>query len=165
MIINERLKKYGESEENTRFANYLREVGNGTLQVHSDLGADLIQIPDLNTFQSENLTDFIDWVYPTLTLDGSIKSTSCIISPLNKDVDIINTICLSKISKSRKSINKYFTLQSVDSIVAQENDNEMALFQEEFLNSIDIAGMPLHNLNISPKGFMQTLLNHKITII
>ena len=94
---NERLKRYGVNEANTRLATCLMEIGNGTFPVvrQGEVLAGCIQIPNEYIFGSDNIDAFVNWAYPTLA-DGTVNSSSSITTPLNRDVDNLNSKCLEK---------------------------------------------------------------------
>jgi hypothetical protein len=135
---NERLKRHGVNEANSRLANYLMDVGNGTLP---EVVNNCIRIPDEYIFDSSNITEFIDWAYPTLT-QGIVDTASSIIAPLNKDVDLLNEECLAKMTPNVQAL----VLLSSDEVVVEDNAVEVGNFQEEYLNTIKLPGLPPHRL-------------------
>ena len=64
----------------------------------------------------------------------------CILTPLNKSVDIINDICLNKIQNEEE-----ITYKSFDSVGL---DDCSSLFSQEFLNSREFVGVPKHLLKL-----------------
>jgi ATP-dependent DNA helicase PIF1 len=144
LTINERLKRFGASEANLRLANKLIEIGNGTLPavVH-----DCIQIPQEYIFNSSeednNISSFVDWAYPYLA-QGTVDSRSSIIAPWNADVDFINTKCLEKMTPSVTAM----VLASSDEVVVIDDPIETQHFQEEYLNTIVLPGLPPHLLEL-----------------
>jgi ATP-dependent DNA helicase PIF1 len=137
---NERLKRHGVNEANTRLAAYLMEVGNGTIP---EVVNGCIRIPDEYIFHSDSVEEFIDWVYPTLST-GVVNSASSIITPLNKDVDTLNKKCLSRMTPDINPV----VLASCDEVVVEDDPIEAIHFQEEYLNTITLPGLPPHLLEL-----------------
>ena len=67
---NEQLNRHGVNEANTRLADYLMELGNGTIP---EVSHGCIRIPDQYVFESDNMDDFIDWAYPNIS-NGNVNS-------------------------------------------------------------------------------------------
>ncbi len=62
--------------------------------MEDSLGSDMIRIPDEWLSQTDNLYDFIDECYgdiQTKYLDPNYWANQAILTPLNDDVDAINT--------------------------------------------------------------------------
>jgi len=137
---NERLKRYGYNEDNTRLANYLMEVGNGTIPA---IVNDFICLPNEYVFDSNDIKAFIDWAYPTLA-NGFVNSSSSIITPLNRDVDALNKLCLNKMTPQIAAV----VLASSDEVIVEDNPIEIQNFQEEYLNTISLPGLPPHILEL-----------------
>ena len=97
---NGRLKRHGVSEANTLLADHLMELGNSTIP---EVAHGCIHIPDQYIFESDNMDEFIDWAYPDLS-NGNGNSASSIITPLNKDVSILNKKCIQKMSPATNDI-------------------------------------------------------------
>jgi ATP-dependent DNA helicase PIF1 len=135
---NERLKRYGHNEANTRLAAYLMEVGNGTPPA---IQHGCIRIPDEYVFQSNDIEFFVDWAYPALA-QGIIDTSSSIIAPLNRDVDTINRHCLRKMTPDKQAV----VVMSSDEVVVGDDPIEVNNFQEEYLNTITLPGLPPHVL-------------------
>ena len=86
------------------------------------------------------MDDFIDWAYPDLS-NRNVNSASSIITPLNKDVSILNKKCIQKMSPATNAI----VIASSDEVVIEEDPIEAQHSQEEYLNNITLSGLT-HNL-------------------
>jgi hypothetical protein len=137
---NERLKRYGVNAANTRLADFLMAVGNGTVPP-SALGC--IRIPDEYVFPSDSIEEFIDWAFPDLA-QGDVNSSSSVIAPLNRDVDTVNELCLTKMTPTIPAV----VLASSDEVVVEDDPIEVQHFQEEYLNTITLPGLPPHLLHL-----------------
>ena len=89
------------------------------------------------------MDDLIDWEYPDLS-NGNINSASSIITSINKDVSILNKKCILKISLATNAID----LASSDEVVIEDDHIEAQNFQEEYLNTIPLSGLPPHLLEL-----------------
>ena len=141
LTINERIRRLASSVEDINdFSDFLLSIGNGAVPIHRDLGEYMIRIPDEFIFQSDKLEDFIDWCFPNIANDPDVVDKA-ILTPLNKDADIINHIALNKMS-GPISLHK-----SIDSVTSDEAGEAMQ-YPVEFLNSLTMSGMPVHNLEL-----------------
>ena len=140
---NERLKRFGVNAANTRLAEFLVKVGNGTVPHDPNVVNDCIRIPDKYVFPSDDINSFIDWVYPNLH-EGHVDSSSSIIAPLNKDVDYLNSKCLERMTPGVQAL----LLASCDEVVVQDDPVEIQNYQEEYFNQISLAGLPPHLLEL-----------------
>ena len=89
------------------------------------------------------MDDFIDWAYPDLS-NRNVNSASSIITPLNKYVSILNKKCIQKMSPATNTI----VLASSDEVVIEDDPIEAQHFQEEYLNTITLSGLPPHLLEL-----------------
>ena len=141
LTVNERIRRLaGPTEDLDSFSNFLTNIGNGTMPIHRDLGEFMIRIPDEFIFRSKKLEDFIDWCFPDIAHNPDVGDKA-ILTPLNKDCHELNRMALQKMAGA-VSVHR-----SIDSIMEDEV-NEAANYQIEFLNSLDLSGMPVHNLEL-----------------
>ena len=49
--VNVRIQNNGNNMDNQEFCNFILNVGNGTLPIHTDLGDDIVQIPEKYLFK------------------------------------------------------------------------------------------------------------------
>jgi hypothetical protein len=150
LTINERVRRNGNTPESLAFSDFLMQIGNGDPRlVETEINENTIKIPDQYVFTaSEKIEDFIEWCYPDIRSEN-VNDIQCsdraILSPLNKDVDDLNSIAINMMHNRDRVI----TFQSVNSVEDQnlQNDQEPA-YPEEFLNSLEIPGMPPHVLKL-----------------
>ena len=109
---NMRVKNSDFDEE---FEKYLRDIGQGKIETHPDIGEQMIKIPDKMKSKSEDLETFCDEVFPNLDqrITEGLKNTldkpdshdkwiheRTIVCSQNEDVEEINKICLEKIQSN-----------------------------------------------------------------
>ena len=128
-------------------------IGNGIETTFNQYGSDMVRLPKHMVSTARNLEEFVDNIYPSL--DVNCNNTKFIISrailtPLNEDVDIINEIALRKISGEEK------ILKSIDKM---DNDDNSCLYPVEFLNSLEVNGLPAHNLKLKKNSVIILLRN------
>lgn len=112
---------------------------------HPDLGEDIVQIPDEYVFQNEDIHELINWCYPDLHnphFNAENNTIKGILTPLNKDVDYLNDIALTKVNGNT------ITLESADSAIATEGMPNENIYPTEFLNTLTPSGMPPHSLQL-----------------
>jgi ATP-dependent DNA helicase PIF1 len=159
LSINERVKRNGNSLEAQEFSQFLLQVGNGDNSLlDNDLDDITIKIPEQFiynnngvTSNSEKLENFIEWCYNDIKSPNYAEiqcSDKAILTPLNKDVDILNNIAINMMQNRGDIIllNSLDSVEDQDRIPQHQNDN--MLFPTEFLNSLDIAGMPPYQLKV-----------------
>jgi len=141
LTINERIRRVASSNEDLdSFSDFLSNVGNGAIPIHRDLGDFMIRIPDEYVFQSKKIEDFIDWCFPNIAQNPDVGDKA-ILTPLNKDCHELNSMAL------RKMAGDVSLHRSVDSIDGDEA-GEALNYPVEFLNTLDLSGMPVHNLEL-----------------
>ena len=117
-------------ESETTHKEFLLSVGAGL--------DTLIPIPlDLKT-NNNQLEELIEFVYPNLRNPGT---DSIILTTKNRTVDMINSLVIEKLDQIPR------VYASADSIEESEDINS-AMFPVEFLNSLNISGMPEHLLRL-----------------
>ena len=121
-----------------QFADQLLAIGDGKFPI--DTSPDVIQLPEnVGTFVS-NVSELISRVYPDLLQNFTNivwLSERCILAPLNKTTHAINTTLVEQLPGD---CVEYRSLDSVP------DDTQAVQFPIEFLNSLEISGLPLHLL-------------------
>ena len=142
LFRNERCRG-DEAAEN--YAQWLIELGNGTLPTLTET-VDTIRLPDeLCLDEGETLQNLINFVYDDLNrvqpqTDTAFEyfSHRVIVTPLNKNVKAVNTV----IQDARPGeISKHLSADS-----AQSDDG--VIYPPEFLNSLEMSGLPPHQLKL-----------------
>ncbi|KAL8156433.1 hypothetical protein AgCh_001501 [Apium graveolens] len=119
-----------------------------------------ILIPDQFIIPRINnpLTNIINVMYPGIELsykEHQYLKDRAILSPTNKIVDEINNHVLDRIPGEE---HVYLSVDIIDEGPINENDQNSA-FPEEFLNSIDMPGMPKHKLKLKIGGVVMLTRN------
>ena len=148
-----RLKKNMRAKENeSEFANWLLELGNGTLpSPDHETFPNAIKIPDTcNIVQSDIVTE----VFSDIT-DVQALADRVILTPTNAETLKLNNHLLDKLPGETEV---YF---SVDKAVC--DTEEAANYPMEFLNNITPSGMPPHELRLKTGAIIMLLRNLDIT--
>ncbi len=140
LSINMRLS----SESNTNYAQFLINVGNGTQTTSTiDDHNDYITIPE-NMWMPLNQNNLFSTIYDDFSLNYSnpeyIEKRS-ILCPLNLQTDDINKLATSFLP----GLSTIYL--SIDSIL-DDNQNNNLFFNTEYLNSLQISGLPNHSLEL-----------------
>ena len=153
LTVNERVNRAGQSVATKLFASFLMEIGNGTLKGHPTLPPEMVLIPEQfllkPTSNATAASELIDWCFPELNCpnaDFATMSTRAILTPLNKDVEELNSIAVSKLILSNETDTT--TFRSADSIADDSDNNMGALYPIEFLQTLAPSGFPPHILNL-----------------
>jgi hypothetical protein len=133
LTINERVKRRGNSAEHVAFANYLLNVGSGTLNDSYDL----IEIPS-SIIHHGNLQDLLHFTQPFMR-EGVFDPDNAILTPTNADAQRINDLALHILGGDT------MTLYSRDYV---KDDTQAAIYATEFLNSLNVSGLPPHELKV-----------------
>ena len=156
LTINERVCASSDSTKAAQYADFLLQMGEGRLPIEETVSPDAVAIPTGYLFQGATLQDFILWCYPSIYENGEDFSDKAIVTTKNKDVDSINETRLMK-HQGEKNV-----LLSADSIDSDAYD--ASLYPTEFLNSLSIAGLPPHALNLkvgAPIMLLRTIDIHR----
>ena len=136
-----------DSEE-IEFSEYILKIGNGEEEVVLEVGENVIQIQE--DYLVDTLEELIETTFPELEIGPENVTDGCIYTPLNRDVHIINTICLGKFPGDSK------TYLSADSIL--EDDHKEAV-PSEYLNAMTPSGLPDHHLTLKVGAPVMLLRN------
>uniref|UniRef100_A0A8D9BCK9 ATP-dependent DNA helicase n=1 Tax=Cacopsylla melanoneura TaxID=428564 RepID=A0A8D9BCK9_9HEMI len=118
-----------------QFSKQLLEIGNGYDTIVHKLPEDFCTL-------ASSTQDLIDLVFPdigTKFTDKDWLSSRAILAPKNSDVNAINSTIQDKIP------GEYKTYTSLDTMM---NQDEVVNYPTEFLNSLDIPGVPPHELRL-----------------
>ena len=132
-----------------RWKEYLLQIGNGQrLDVPECVLAalrtdDVVPLPPNIVSDAKTADELIDQIYPNLggEFDASNIDGTAILTPYNRDVDALNALAMSRVTGEAKF------LYSDDSVV-DEGDGSDEFYTEEFLNSKNLSGMPVHALKL-----------------
>ena len=193
LTINERLNQQRIHNNNNfllteQFNNFLLKIGkfDDSLKVFDEDNKELeniIQIPNDYIFQplqnindnnSNNIEDnhidqLIKWCYPNIGNENSIENNDV----LNNNISIKNTVIMTTLNSTSNHINnraidlmannkELYVLKSADTTINPEED--AIQYTSEFLNSLDIPGMPPHELKLKIGAPVILLRNLDTTI-
>ena len=128
--------QYDASAE--RFAKHLLDIGNGKMAV--DRSSQCITLPTNFCEMNSSQDDLIDKVFTNISHnfnDHQWLSARAILAAKNEDVNAINVII------QRRIPGEEITYKSIDTVM---NEEEVVNYPTEFLNSLDLPGMPPHIL-------------------
>jgi ATP-dependent DNA helicase PIF1 len=139
-LIKFRLSENMRAREDPQFAAFLLALGNGQLQTEENA---LIQLP-MHIIQTcavaeEPITTLGESIFPEISnqlIDPDIFTDRAILTPLNDDVDLINSILIDKFQGDA------VTYKSFDSVL----DDHCNLYPTEFVNKLCPGGMSPHEL-------------------
>ena len=125
--------KMSGSEEAKEFSEFLLSIGDGTI-------GDLIKMPANMMTETDKIEELTDFVFPNLEINHrnpNWLSERAILCPTNTEADEINSWMSSKFQGEEK------LFKSCDN-----TDDFNQEFQSEFLNTINLPGMPPHKLTL-----------------
>ncbi|XP_055910566.1 uncharacterized protein LOC129944932 [Eupeodes corollae] len=120
------------------FSKQLLEIGNGKVAVDKSTG--LITLPSNFCNITQSKKELVQRVFPNILQNyrnHDWLSERAILAGKNKDVSDLNASILQEID------GQFFAYKSVDTII---NEDEVVNYPTEFLNSLDLPGLPSHYL-------------------
>jgi ATP-dependent DNA helicase PIF1 len=150
------------------YANWLIELGNGTLPTTGNLSSNVIEIPPDFLITEENAESFtgddqdprisalIHHVFgdPKHLLDQDVSeevNSRAILCPKNDECLKINNAIIKNMP------GEEFVYKSIDTITGDEE--EVSNFPTEFLNTLKISGIPPHTLKLKVGAIIMLLKN------
>jgi ATP-dependent DNA helicase PIF1 len=140
-------------QEAESFNDFLNHIGDGTYPTHPDMGPNLIEILSRILAQNQELKEFIKEIYPDLEThseDSIYKQQRVILTTKNSTVDRINEYVIDKFP------GESHTFFSADSL--EDDDNKNA-YTPEFLNTLNLSGLPPHKLILKKNATIILLRN------
>lgn len=124
------------------FVEFLKRLGNGTERQYPEYGSDMIEIPQ---HLLGNCNRIIEDVFGDVSDVTNILSErvfkSVILAPKNEDCHLINEDIMSRMAGEAKVYNSY------DKVIC-EGDQQINDYPVEFLNSLNVSGLPPHKLKL-----------------
>lgn len=135
----------------TVFSKQLLDIGNGKVAVDSSTG--LMTFPTDFCHFTESKEELIQRVFPDIKQQYNNHdwlSERAILAAKNKDVDDLNATIQNFLP------GELFTYKSVDTAT---NQDDVVNYPTEFLNSLDLPGLPPHNLKLKVGSVVIMLRN------
>jgi ATP-dependent DNA helicase PIF1 len=129
-----------QAEEQRAWCEYLMRIGDGRESIQNNIRDNFVRFPPQISSTSNNPEDLIATVYGDMIrapIPVTLFVDNCIMTSLNKTVDQLNTIAMQKFPGNER------TYYSADRAI---DDDSMATYPTEFLNSLQPQGMPPHKL-------------------
>lgn len=133
------------------FIQFLKSLGNGDMQTFPQFGPDLIEIPSHLLGDPANIIEDIFGNITDTILSSQILN-SVILAPKNEDCSFINNDILNRIPTEEKA---YFSFDKVISDDIREQNN----YPVEFLNTLNVSGLPPHKLVLKENSIVLLIRN------
>lgn len=133
------------------FSKQLLDIGNGKIAV--DISTGFITLPTDFCQLTESKEELIGRVFPNVAQNfknHNWLSERAILAAKNKDVDDLNASIQNFIP------GQLFSFKSVDTVI---NQDEVVNYPTEFLNSLELPGLPPHNLQLKVGSVIIMLRN------
>ncbi|GFW89288.1 ATP-dependent DNA helicase [Trichonephila clavipes] len=133
------------------FVKQLMDIGNGRME--NDESTQCITLPEIFCKITESIDELVQNVFPNIAQNYKNHqwlSTCAILAAKNIDVNTINFTIQHGIPSETTAY------KSIDTV---ENQDEVVSYPTEFLNSLDLPGMPPHVLTLKlayPSYFFET---------
>ena len=151
------------------FAAYLLLLGDGQVEVEPNVGDNAIRLPDIiTTPEAWEQKDLLMHVYPDLVarvlacaepggvnVDTDFFKTRAILSPTNKIVNALNDVALDALKDNGAHVTVYTSTDTIQGATANDYIN----YPIDFLHSLEMAGLPPHELRLTPGSIIILLRN------
>lgn len=140
MKLNRNMRLHQDSQ---KWNEFILQIGNGAFPSKVINDEEYIEIPDqLLLSPHQNIDDMISSVYgqDVSYLTPKQLHDCIILTPRNKDVEMINNSIIEKIHGNAR------VYKSADSVCYDTSNN--CILPEEFLNSLNASGLPPHKLTL-----------------
>jgi len=130
-------------KEAKKFTDMLDHIGHGTVPVHLQRGSDVIQLEQDFISSSDTLSDFIEEIYPDLSIrynEPDYLTKGAILSPKNVIVDTLNETIQQKFPGCLHP--PYLSADTLG------DEDDPLRFPGELLNSLTPSGLPPHKLSL-----------------
>jgi ATP-dependent DNA helicase PIF1 len=153
LLVNMRLRLNGVDKQAEDYGKWLITIGNGTAPTTSnDYFNDLVTLPQ-NICMPANIQDLTNWVFPDIHRHYTNPNWMCeraVLAPKNNTVHEINT------SMAERFPGNSIRIESADDLI---EGSENAAIPNEYLNTLNPAGLPRHLLTLK-KGIPMILLRN-----
>ena len=149
LIKNMRVEQRGVSNE---FSDLLLKVGDGNIVENKELGENMVYLPQDLFIESSQGDDLVNEIFPNFEnnfQDVSWIKSRAILCPTNEECRYINQILLDKLPGDG------VVYKSCDAV----SDHEAHMYPTEFLNTIELQGIPSHYLELKPGAVVILLRN------
>ena len=154
--INMRAQMMGsgpDAQEQQSWANYLKEIGEGTCATVSIDGVEHVEVPADLAMPTGNIDDLIQHVYrelPQRWMEQTYLKGRAILTGTNNVVDAVNEKVMAMLPQPSK---EYLSVDCV------KETHDAFEWPTEFLNNLNFSGMPPHKLILKPGAPIMLLRN------
>lgn len=137
------------------FSKQLLDIGDGVVAIDTFTG--LVSFPNDFCLLTESKEELIQRVLPDVAQqfkNHNWLSKRAILAAKNEDVDDLNAIIQNFIP------GQLFSFKSVDTVI---NQDDFVNYPTEFLNSLELPGLPPHNLQLKIGSVIIMLRNINLT--
>lgn len=133
------------------FVEFLKQIGNGERRQFPQFGDSIIELPPhLIGNECDIVNDVFGNVSETLLTDRMVNSV--ILAPTNEDCLLINNDVMNRMPGELK------TYYSYDKIIC-DDEREVNNYPVEFLNSLNVSGLPPHKLSLKVNSIVLLIRN------
>ena len=146
---NMRVEQKGESKE---FSDLLLKIGDGKIMENKEMGENIVKLPEDLFIDSQRGDDLVAHIFPDFENkfgDVSWVRNRAILCPTNEECKYINSILLDLLP------GEGTVYKSCDSV----SEHEAHMYPTEFLNTIELQGIPPHYLELKPGAVIILLRN------
>ena len=146
---NMRVELKGQSAE---FSDLLLKIGNGSLPVNTDIGESMVELPQDIFMKTASASDLAESVFPefkTNYTDISWVKNRAILCPTNEECCEVNKLLLKQLP------GESTVYKSCDMVSQYESH----MYPTEFLNTIELQGIPPHHHELRAGAIIMLLRN------
>ena len=149
----------GNNPQSIQFAKLLLDVGGNNPTIKRIHYTDTIKLSNDLLIHNDlpNTPETIINVIFQNIFSGTIENDSAILTPKNCDCDVMNSIAIGKFSTESPIIHLY-SAGTVKNDDGTDNFNNN-LYPTDFLDSMNVSGFPLHELELKERALVMLLRN------
>lgn len=137
--------------EEVEFIEFLKKIGNGEAPKFPHLGEDIIEIPSQLVGNENNIIDDVYGnIVENILTDRILKSV--VLAPTNECCAMVNRDVLNRLPGESKIYHSYDKVICDDAL-------EINNYPVEFLNSLNVSGLPPHKLELKVNSIVILIRN------
>lgn len=143
-FLTQNLRANANDQNHANFLTFLNRIGDGLFTVNDRPIEHEVRIPREMLSGAGNFNEFVDDVFPRFRENQNMMDygSTAILASTNNDVDEINQFFLNCFRPLDANISR--TYLSADSLSQDEPEENLLNLTPEFMNSINVAGLPPH---------------------
>ena len=166
-VVRHTLTHNRRAANDVEYSKFLLDLGDGAIPDEPSVGPHAIQLPDrLLMPATDGIVELVQWVFGDVRTQGlecvstvesaddiASLSAKALLAPKNDVVDSVNDMILQTFDTS--DVHTFFSSDCIKGGSAEDYNN----YQADFLNSLDMPGLPPHKLRVCTGSVVMLIRN------